>query len=334
MMGTKQIIGMIVCLISGSRAIFPESSVQIGSNNMKLACYPFCDLEENSRQSNEYIWRQFGNAHIAHLPELDGGGSNFGMDTVRYIHNRFGRDIPRCVEMCAGAGLIGFSLYEIGICKTLVLIDVNPVAIQTMRKTLEENPSMEGKVFIYQSNVLSDIPVSEYGTWDVVFANPPHYHQSSLRPMETMEHGRAIDTDWMLHRQFYASVHRFLNPQVGHVLFVESRLGSSVTDFYPMLHQSGLVLASVHDAGILSYECGSSSIEMWYMHTTNNEEWWKQSKESLRNPCLITIECLGFTENGLFDISMEISQPNQPPNPTCEIPLYENGALLSHFYAR
>ena len=83
-------------------------------------------------------------------------------------------------------------------------------------------------------------------------SNPPHYHQADpdLARFGPGTSGRLVDTDWLLHRRFYAGVHRFLTPGRGHVIFVENHEGSRLETFAPMLEGgTGLSVANVESLG-------------------------------------------------------------------------------------
>jgi len=162
--------------------------------------------------------------------ELDGGGSGFGRDYIRVLHDLGLRECGRLFEFCAGPGYIGYTLLAHGFCRSLVLADVNPLAAEAARKTAQFN-RLDHRVTVYQCDGIEQLPETE--KWDLVVGNPPHFcrwpGQAQLR---------AEDADWRLHRRFYAHVPRFLNPGAS-VLLQENALGSEPGVFDPMIRASG-----------------------------------------------------------------------------------------------
>jgi 16S rRNA G1207 methylase RsmC len=134
----------------------------------------------------------------------------------------------RLFEFCAGPGYIGYSLLAHGFCKHLTLADVNPVAVRAAQRTADFN-GIAHRVTVYLSDGLDQIPANE--KWDLVVGNPPHF-------LEWNGELRCEDTDWQLHKMFYARVKRFLNPG-GWVILQENALGSSAEVFIPMIREAG-----------------------------------------------------------------------------------------------
>jgi tRNA1(Val) A37 N6-methylase TrmN6 len=125
-------------------------------------------------------------------------------------------EVERVHEWCAGAGNIGFALLGPGLCDELSLSDVNPRAIEAMRDTVRRN-RLEGRVKVYESDVLKGVPVDE--RWDLVVGNPPHHRVGT--EAEYRANIRGNDPGWRLHRQFYATVAQFLKPS-GSTLTIEN----------------------------------------------------------------------------------------------------------------
>jgi Methyltransferase small domain len=163
-------------------------------------------------------------------PDLDGGGPGFGQDYIRALEEIGLRHCGRLFEFCAGPGYIGYSLMARGVCGSLALADVNPVAVEAARKTAGFN-GIEDRVSIYLSDGFDQIPASE--KWDLVVGNPPHFLRWT-GPSRL----RCEDPDWELHKRFYSQVKRFLNPGA-RVLLQENGLGSNVEMFIPMIREGG-----------------------------------------------------------------------------------------------
>lgn len=95
-------------------------------------------------------------------PDLEGGGLTFGRDFVPIVRRLFGH-VERAYEYCCGPGAIGFSLIANNLCDSLCLSDVNPKAVELCKRTAREN-NLEGRVDVYLSDCLEQIPSYEKGT--------------------------------------------------------------------------------------------------------------------------------------------------------------------------
>jgi predicted RNA methylase len=162
--------------------------------------------------------------------DLDGGGPGFGQDFVRVLREIGLLNSSRVFEFCSGPGYIGYSLLAHGLCRSVALADINPVAIQAARMTAEFN-GLSNQVSIYLSDGLDQIPPSE--KWDLVVSNPPHFKRWTGTGKLRCE-----DPDWQIHKKFYAQVKGFLNPG-GRVIFQENAAGSTAEDFAPMIRENG-----------------------------------------------------------------------------------------------
>ena len=117
---------------------------------------------------------------VYYSEELDGGGASFGQDYLDFISKNFPPQ-QRIFEWCSGPGFIGFSLLAKGLCDTLCLADVNPLAVEACQKTIRLN-RLEEKAKVYLSDNLKDIPLFE--KWDLVVANPPHFKEKTVKKKE------------------------------------------------------------------------------------------------------------------------------------------------------
>jgi hypothetical protein len=162
--------------------------------------------------------------------DLDGGGSGFGQDFVRVLREIGLSNSSRVFEFCSGPGYIGYSLLAHGLCRSLALADINPVAIQAARMTAEFN-GLSDQVSVYLSDGLDGIPSSE--KWDLVVSNPPHFTKWTGKGKLRCE-----DPSWQIHRKFYAQVKKFLTLR-GHVILQENAAGSNAEDFVPMIRENG-----------------------------------------------------------------------------------------------
>jgi len=179
-------------------------------------------------------WRctSYGTTRVHFKKHLDGGGNTFGQDYIPFLRLRRMPPQRRVFEWCSGPGFIGFSLLANGLADTLCLADVNPEAVEACRRTIAEN-NLTGRVSVYHSDNLRDIPVSE--RWDLVVGNPPHFADDFIDDL------RSYDADWHLHRQFFADIGRFLKPG-GVVVLQENNCGSTAETFRPMLEAADLMM--------------------------------------------------------------------------------------------
>jgi 16S rRNA G966 N2-methylase RsmD len=186
-----------------------------------------------------YYKVKYNQISVNYLPELDGGGMTFGQQYLSVIAEKTGR-VGHVFEYCAGPGFIGFSLLANGLCDRLTLADVNPAAVKAVETTIREN-RLEDRVRVYQSDCLSDIPATE--KWDLVVSNPPHWDGT---PESYKEAIRLVDPGWIIHKNFYRDVKKFLNPNAS-IIFQESSHATKRDDFEPMIKENGLDLVEVFE---------------------------------------------------------------------------------------
>jgi methylase of polypeptide subunit release factors len=173
---------------------------------------------------------------ITYQSELDGGGLEFGQAFIPFLLSRGMPKQTRVFEWCAGPAFIGFSILGHGLCETLCLADINPAAVACCRNTVRRN-HLERQVSVYQSDNLRSIPESE--RWNLVVSNPPHF-------MDQYEGDiRAHDPNWMIHRDFFGTIHRHLADD-GVIVLQENNRGSTVETFRKMIGQAGLEIAFTH----------------------------------------------------------------------------------------
>jgi methylase of polypeptide subunit release factors len=82
---------------------------------------------------------------------------------------------------------------------------------------------------------LSAIPIAEQ--WDLVVGNSPFFDNAAF-------HLRAHDRGWHLHREFFATIARFLGPG-GVIVLQENNLGSTAETFREMIETAGLSIVFV-----------------------------------------------------------------------------------------
>lgn len=190
--------------------------------------------------------RYHGRVAVCYSPALDGGGSSYGQDYVRFVRESLGR-VGSVSEWCAGPGFIGFSLLAHELCAELTLTDINPAAVAACRATVALN-GLTGQVVVHRSDNFDDVP--SHQPWDLVVGNPPHSGSRDLLPPE--RHREPIlymDPDWTIHRRFYATVRSHLHLGSAVVVQENSTL-SSVADFRSMIEDGGLDIVGVEDCPV------------------------------------------------------------------------------------
>lgn len=190
------------------------------------------------RRMRPYREVTYSGVRVSYKRHLDGGGSSFGQDFIPVLRGRGMPKVQRTFEWCTGPGFIGFSLLAHGLTETLCLADVNPEAVAACRRTVARN-ALDGRVAVYHSDNLKGIPASEQ--WDLVVSNPPHFVDTSFGQL------RYHDPDWSVHRGFFGSVARHLEPG-GVVVLQENNAGSTPDTFAPMIAEAGLKVVFVQDA--------------------------------------------------------------------------------------
>ncbi len=131
---------------------------------------------------------------------------------VEFLRREIPNGVDTLFEWCSGPAFIGFNLLQAGICRQLVLADINPRAIECVRETVRIN-RLEERVRTYVSENLRSVPAHE--RFDAVVANPPFY--CSLNPEhplydEFKDDMRPNDPGWRAHDDFYDTIAEHLNP--------------------------------------------------------------------------------------------------------------------------
>lgn len=171
--------------------------------------------------TKQYQTWNYKSLEVFYYPELEGDGTNQAASFVRFIKEYFpGKQFDRIFEWCAGPGFIGFSLLKEGIGKSLCLADINPAAIECIKKTIQEN-KLHGFVDYYLSDNLKSIPKSE--KFDLIVGNPPNYfalNPKNMAAQKLQEDLRPNDKGWKIHKEFYNEIAKYLN-QDAYLLITE-----------------------------------------------------------------------------------------------------------------
>src|SRR5260370_13118964 len=141
-------------------------------------------------------WRYAG-VDVSYRAGLDGGGTFLAQYFVRAVRRHYERlPVKSAFEWCSGPGFIGFSLLADGICEHLCLADINPGALDCVRRTVSRN-RLQDRVSYYLSDNFKAIPDDEQ--FDLIVGNPPSYY--SLNSSHPYYHGfqddlRPNDARW------------------------------------------------------------------------------------------------------------------------------------------
>lgn len=181
---------------------------------------------------------EYRDIEVFYAAELDGGGMSMAQPCGEFVHERFGK-VGHVFEYCAGPGFIGFYLLANGLCDRLTLGDINPVAVEACRKTIEVN-NLQDRVAVFQSDGLERVPKDE--RWDLVVGNPPHWRGQGARWENDL---RLVDPDFIVHRKLFEAVGDHLNPG-GRVVLIENALATRSSDFSDLIQQSGLSLVETY----------------------------------------------------------------------------------------
>jgi methylase of polypeptide subunit release factors len=176
------------------------------------------------------------NKKIYFEDRLDGGGSRFGIDSIKHDLIFPFINKGKILEMCSGPGFIGFYLNFIGLADELFLIDINDENRDCINKTINYNELTNTK-FIH-SDVFDSF--DEDVVFDTIVSNPPWYSKpSSTFDYVDNEFLKAIDTDWNFHRKFFQSVEKYINENTK-IIFIENHHGMSLNELKNLLNGTNL----------------------------------------------------------------------------------------------
>jgi len=204
--------------------------------------------------------------------ELDGGGKSLAPVFARILCDE---KVETIYEWCCGPSWIGLWLLKLGICKELVVSDINEKAIACVEKTVKRH---NYNVRYYVSDNLKDIPKSE--KFDIVVSNPPNYSNiQTSHPMGFMRYDlRPSDIDWKIHRDFYKNIGDHLKPNSRMYIsevepyrkevyildkLYDLRKRQPIEDFRKMLKENDFILNDV-----IPYSFGGTPLNMGMLKIT------------------------------------------------------------------
>lgn len=146
------------------------------------------------------------NGKVIYDEIYDGGGTTFGVNSLKDERVKSIIKKGDILEMCSGPGFMGFYLNFEGYANSLVLSDINDVHSSYIAKTCLQN-NLSNTQFI-QSNGFESF--NSYHTFDTIVMNAPHY--SSPRNggyISKEEELICLDQDLAFHKHFfrYAKFH-------------------------------------------------------------------------------------------------------------------------------
>ncbi|OON79708.1 methyltransferase [Streptomyces tsukubensis] len=202
-----------------------------------------------------HLQAQYGPVGVSYTEELDGGGNTFGRAYAPFVERHLGH-VGSAFEWCAGPGFIGFSLLAAGLCTSLDLGDLNPASQAVVDRTVKAN-GLENQVRFHLSDSFAQVPADL--RWDLIVGNPPHVNAAAPASEYQHSHSPLIwkDTDWSIHRDFYAAAPGFLNPG-GSILIQENHRFSAPEDFMQMIEDAGLEVVG-------SFGCGPGFEDYYFL---------------------------------------------------------------------
>ena len=174
------------------------------------------------------------------LPELDGGGRRWGWEFPLILRQVFpDRVFEKCFDWCSGPGYCGFEMLSNKICRTLVLGDIHPPAIEYANRTINDpNNNCRDIVKSYKIERVADLPKTE--KFDLVIGNPPH--TNAINPRLDWDQTRILsDVGWNTHREFFDSITEYLTDDGVILLNENASPGAGPRRiFEPMIDKNGL----------------------------------------------------------------------------------------------
>ena len=136
---------------------------------------------------------------------------------VKYLIQDVVTDNMSILDICAGAGTLGFAILRSCNVKEMSFSEINPNGIESIKATasLKSNRFPRSKIKWWLSDGFKSIPKSE--KYDLIIGNPPHQD----RPAYNLEDLQGADQDWKFHINFFKECHKYLNPN-GKICFIEN----------------------------------------------------------------------------------------------------------------
>lgn len=153
---------------------------------------------------SDLLWTT-GEIEIQYQPILDAGGTIHAPILASYLNDRFEMRVENALEAFSGPGFIGFHLITDKIANKMTFVDINPIAIESVLKSIRSN-NLFTKCSAYCGDNLEPLP--KESKFNLVVGNPPwsfKYQGNSKGLIES-------DPGWRIHRAFYKGIAKHLQP--------------------------------------------------------------------------------------------------------------------------
>lgn len=183
-----------------------------------------------------------GDIKVYYEPELDGGGSVFGINALKSENVKKYIRKGNVLEMCSGPSFMGFHLKSEGYADELVLSELNKLNQRGVNKTIDEN-NLNNIKFVHSDCFKSH----STGLYDTIVCNPPHYKEPKIYGYKTLtEKYISFDEEMKFHKEFLNSAKNFLNEK-GVVILVENCDGVTEEDIKNIIGNEYKVLYTEYD---------------------------------------------------------------------------------------
>jgi 16S rRNA (guanine966-N2)-methyltransferase len=131
----------------------------------------------------------------------------------------------RCVDLFAGTGVLGLEAYSRGAAE-VVLVENQPLAVQTLRATLVELkvPGAKAGVHLVESDALKWLQACEPGSLDIVFIDPPFGSRLETQAMTLLVERELVRAGGMVYLETARNSPPF-HPGLGWEIVKELTLG-------------------------------------------------------------------------------------------------------------
>ena len=201
--------------------------------------------------------------NIYHRIDLNGEGFNLVFDYLRAYNQSVIKPQETILEVGCGPGYLGFAFLSLGLCKNLILVDINPHALEVVKKTIDVNNLTNVKYYL--SDGLTSVPDN---CCDLIISNPVHFDQEVDRKnwrYHSNDEIIARDQDWKFHKNIYSHAKRVLKSN-GSMLIQENQLAGNNTQLFEgFIEKNGGKLISEIKPNILTPES-----PMYYLYSKFN----------------------------------------------------------------
>lgn len=160
--------------------------------------------ETDLNNYSELLWKT-GEIKIWYRSMLDAGGTIHAPILAQYLKDRFEMSVENALEVFSGPGFIGFHLITEGIANKITFTDINPIAIESVLKTIRSN-NLVKQCFAYCGDNLEPLPTES--KFNLVVGNPPWSFKYQGNTNGLIE----SDPGWRIHWAFYKGIEKYLQP--------------------------------------------------------------------------------------------------------------------------